>query len=494
MRYILFTFLVFISIDIIGQINNTNGLIYHENNELVYESGSKKEVIGTNLYVSSDDLPIKNRRLNYFDSTPAQVKITEGYVLYSAVQSPFDDSWIYMEIELRADNWNLWIYRDETKAHELLYTENSSPVPDMGLAPFGFIKENKVLLEANQLNLSTDFQGIWELDIPTKKISKINISSSYLGTPVVSLDGKSMAYTTSSEFPKDILHGKRDELWLMNTASKNTSKIKDGKEYKLIGWTNRDRKNLKTTDHYIQKKNKSIVSEFKMPFPEGTTYYVTRAGLPITPGGPGNGVAGCFNLTGSLHSRPAHDFSNRSLVNGQELMEEFSAATDGEVHFAGIGDPGGFGAFIRILMPDGNFCYYGHCSSWFVNVGDCVVQGQIIGREGDLGSSTAEHLHLEFRGPSRDPATAYYLPMEDCGGCVPHTNYCYTSTNKVTECGACIETLALNASSSVSTDNTKEYQAERCISLEPGFDGANGSVVDLQIVPCDNQLTNTSNN
>jgi hypothetical protein len=50
----------------------------------------------------------------------------------------------------------------------------------------------------------------------------------------------------------------------------------------------------------------------------------------------------------------------------------------------------------------------------------------------------------------------------------------------------------LNGNNTVSAGQSKSYEAENCIELLPGFDGENGSVVDLQLVPCDNQLTDNN--
>lgn len=59
----------------------------------------------------------------------------------------------------------------------------------------------------------------------------------------------------------------------------------------------------------------------------------------------------------------------------------------------------GFGKYVRIKGNDGLYYYYGHLN-WIddlLDVGDEVIAGQLIGREGNTGHSTGRHLHFEVR-------------------------------------------------------------------------------------------------
>ncbi len=54
-----------------------------------------------------------------------------------------------------------------------------------------------------------------------------------------------------------------------------------------------------------------------------------------------------------------------------------------------------YGGLIVIDHLDGTFTLYAHLSSTTVTTGQRVEAGQIIGRQGDTGITTGEHLHFE---------------------------------------------------------------------------------------------------
>lgn len=77
----------------------------------------------------------------------------------------------------------------------------------------------------------------------------------------------------------------------------------------------------------------------------------------------------------------------------------FYAAGDGVVIEAG--PMGGYGNVIMIEHTDGTVTVYGHEQRLFVEVGEKVKAGQLIGHVGNLGQSTGYHLHFEVRtGPT----------------------------------------------------------------------------------------------
>ncbi len=65
----------------------------------------------------------------------------------------------------------------------------------------------------------------------------------------------------------------------------------------------------------------------------------------------------------------------------------------------------GYGIYVLIDHGDGYSSLYAHMSARYVNVGDTVAKGQMIGRVGDTGNSTKAHLHFEIRyyGEKKDP-------------------------------------------------------------------------------------------
>jgi murein DD-endopeptidase MepM/ murein hydrolase activator NlpD len=54
-----------------------------------------------------------------------------------------------------------------------------------------------------------------------------------------------------------------------------------------------------------------------------------------------------------------------------------------------------YGGLIVIDHLNGTFTLYGHLSTTYVGEGDRVEAGEIIGRQGNTGISTGEHLHFE---------------------------------------------------------------------------------------------------
>jgi murein DD-endopeptidase MepM/ murein hydrolase activator NlpD len=73
----------------------------------------------------------------------------------------------------------------------------------------------------------------------------------------------------------------------------------------------------------------------------------------------------------------------------------FFAAGDGTVIEAG--PMSGYGNVIMIQHADGTVTVYGHEEKLFVEKGEKVKAGQLIGWVGNLGESTGYHLHFEIR-------------------------------------------------------------------------------------------------
>ena len=71
---------------------------------------------------------------------------------------------------------------------------------------------------------------------------------------------------------------------------------------------------------------------------------------------------------------------------------------------------GSFGNYIEIDHGNGYLTVYGHLNKRFVNVGDEIERGQIIGEVGNTGRSTAPHLHYEiqFNNKHINPKKNYF--------------------------------------------------------------------------------------
>ncbi len=56
----------------------------------------------------------------------------------------------------------------------------------------------------------------------------------------------------------------------------------------------------------------------------------------------------------------------------------------------------GLGNHIKVIMPNGDYTLYGHMSGFAVSNGDQINAGDVIGYVGTTGTSTGNHLHLEY--------------------------------------------------------------------------------------------------
>jgi murein DD-endopeptidase MepM/ murein hydrolase activator NlpD len=98
----------------------------------------------------------------------------------------------------------------------------------------------------------------------------------------------------------------------------------------------------------------------------------------------------------------------------------FHAAGDGVVLEAG--PMSGYGNVIMIEHADGTVTVYGHEEKIFVEKGEKVKAGQLIGWVGNLGESTGYHLHFEVRvgganGDKQDPVDWLAARGIDLSGC-----------------------------------------------------------------------------
>lgn len=83
------------------------------------------------------------------------------------------------------------------------------------------------------------------------------------------------------------------------------------------------------------------------------------------------------------------------------------ATADGVVVFAQV--ESGYGKLIRVDHGNGVQTYYAHLSKFFVNVGQDVHRGEMIGAVGSTGRVTAPHLHYEVRVGGAPMNPGHYL-------------------------------------------------------------------------------------
>jgi murein DD-endopeptidase MepM/ murein hydrolase activator NlpD len=166
---------------------------------------------------------------------------------------------------------------------------------------------------------------------------------------------------------------------------------------------------------YSPMKNK-----YPTPPPQETNSTGATSGSPsLNPNGlikPSNG-----SLTSGFRTsrRPNHNGVDLASFSGADIW----AAGDGVVIDTNDNCPsegyrnspcgGGFGNRVYIDHGGGLVTRYAHMlrGSIRVNVGDSVTQGQIIGSEGNSGSSSGTHLHWEVleNGSQIDPASVVKL-------------------------------------------------------------------------------------
>ncbi len=112
-------------------------------------------------------------------------------------------------------------------------------------------------------------------------------------------------------------------------------------------------------------------------------------------------------LPGSYVSCGWYGYSGHRAVDlclrGGTLNAAIYAADGGTVEYSGWA--GGYGNLIRIRHSNGFVTCYAHLNTRYVQVGDKVSKGQMIGRAGSTGNSTGPHLHFEilYNGTAVNP-------------------------------------------------------------------------------------------
>ena len=102
-------------------------------------------------------------------------------------------------------------------------------------------------------------------------------------------------------------------------------------------------------------------------------------------------------LVGGVKTQGLHGWN--AIDIGTPIGTKIFAAAAGQVIIArASGWNGGYGNYIAISHDNGTETVYGHLSKVFVQAGESVYQGQVIGLSGSTGNSTGPHLHFEVRG------------------------------------------------------------------------------------------------
>lgn len=98
------------------------------------------------------------------------------------------------------------------------------------------------------------------------------------------------------------------------------------------------------------------------------------------------------------------------------VVSSFSGCTHDYGKSSSCGCGGGYGNYVVIEHSDGKTSLYGHLSAVYVNYGDYVSTGQLIGRVGSTGYSTGPHLHFETKYSTIWDHSQRYNPLDEYPG------------------------------------------------------------------------------
>ena len=171
-------------------------------------------------------------------------------------------------------------------------------------------------------------------------------------------------------------------------------------------------------------------------WPIGSEETITADGITCAPGTPvtvrvtrgGRGPSSAYlGITGETHEKgdkgaaidiadagmESNKYNVISIAEGKVLSTE-SGVPDGQ------DGNGGMGNYVTVDYGNGITATYMHMynGSITVHVGDELIYGQVIGKVGNSGSSTATHLHVEIKKNGEYEDTTHYLdpnnprPME----------------------------------------------------------------------------------
>ncbi len=175
-----------------------------------------------------------------------------------------------------------------------------------------------------------------------------------------------------------------------------------------------DEQKKKYQDYFEHKGG--AVKAFSSPFAFDWSGYIT------SPFGYRDWGGGDVEFHKGVDFGVPHGTEELAIADGT-VVKTYTACTHDYPKDYGCGCGGNYGNYVDILTDDGQYYItYGHMSEVYVNVGDTVKNGQVVGLSGCTGWSTGNHLHLEMRlgyeqGELIDPLTYIqdYVPLEQKG-------------------------------------------------------------------------------
>lgn len=121
------------------------------------------------------------------------------------------------------------------------------------------------------------------------------------------------------------------------------------------------------------------------------------AGATVAAGGPV--VSGYYDwpVAGGVVTQGVHGYNGIDI--GAPSGTPIYASAGGTVVVARAGGyNGGYGSYVVIQHSNGTQTLYAHMSAVLTSAGATVEKGEAVGRVGNTGKSTGNHLHFEVRG------------------------------------------------------------------------------------------------
>ncbi len=112
------------------------------------------------------------------------------------------------------------------------------------------------------------------------------------------------------------------------------------------------------------------------------------------PGPPPAGYAYAWPIRGAVTQ--AYAPGHRAVDLGAPYGAKVYASRAGRVVFRQWSTDG-YGFLVIVDHGDGQRTYYSHLKGAWVNVGDWIAQGDLVGEVGSTGNSTGPHVHFEIR-------------------------------------------------------------------------------------------------
>ena len=134
-----------------------------------------------------------------------------------------------------------------------------------------------------------------------------------------------------------------------------------------------------------------------------------KAGASYSGPAPNFAAGGTFGWPTNGYISQGFWYGHRAIDIANAVGIPVAAADGGYVSYAGWSNAG-YGFMVQIDHGNGFSTLYAHLSQWYVDPGQAVARGQVIGAMGSTGNSTGPHTHFEIRygGVPQNPLV--YLP------------------------------------------------------------------------------------